>query len=239
MKNEKGEDIPMPAHARALLEPFVNIMNPRLEPPWPKVYLLTFIPDHDRPSDDQLKSIGRVTTTWSVLERVVRLLLARLAMAPDYPAMALTKDLGLDNQIKAIKTLLRLHLERYERRIVTPGLEDVIANMLSEFAQLKEKRNVLTHTVWFRMGEGLSGLRSRPTTFSGATEPSPNSNWTIPEIEGLADEIQKLADAMFVVTQILPDVDEGPHAISLSQRARHLPPGTQTKPGAPPRSSEG
>jgi len=158
-------------------------------------------------------------------------------MAPDYPALALTKDIGLDNQIKAIKTLLRLHAERYQLSIVTSGVDDIIANMLSEFAKLKERRNILSHNVWFRSGNKLSGLRSRPTTMSGASEPAPYSEWTVPEIESLASEIQKLADAMFVVTQMLPEVDEGQHAKSLSQRARHLPPGTQTKPGDPPQSS--
>ena len=78
------------------------------------------------------------------------MLLARLAMAPDYPAMAITKDLGLDNQIKAVKTLLNLHTSRYERGIVTPGMETIVANMLSDFAKLKERRNVLTHGVWFK-----------------------------------------------------------------------------------------
>ena len=127
-----------------------------------KTWLLTFIPDHDRLNDEQLRAIGRVATTWSVLERVLGILLSRLVMAPEFPAAAITKDLSLDNQIKAIKTLLSLHLERYHQTVVTPGVEQIIANMIPDFFQLKEKRNVLTHTVWFRMGsDEISGLRSK------------------------------------------------------------------------------
>ena len=71
----------------------------------------------------------------------------------------------------------------------------------------------------------------------GATEHAAHSEWTVPEIEKLASDIQRLADAMFVVAQILPEVDEGQQAKSLSQRARHLPPDTQKKPEEYPQAS--
>jgi len=201
-------------------------------------FLLTFIPEHDRPSDEQLTAIGRITTTWSVLERILGILLARLALAPEYPAMALTKDLGLDNQIKAVKTLLSLHADRYEQNIVNEDLEGIITNMLSKFAKLKERRNVLSHGIWFRMGDNLSSLRSRPITARVASTQSPLADWTVPEMENLAWDIQELADAMFVVTQLLPAVDEGQHVKSQLPKVRHLPPETRKAPEGPPQSSE-
>jgi hypothetical protein len=232
VKDDKGNDIPIPAHARALLEPFVNVMGNEREADR-KVYLLTFIPEHDRLNGGQLQAIGRVATTWSVLERVLGILLSRLAMAPEFSAFALTKDLGLDNQIKAIKTLISLHIERYHQMVVTPGLEDVITNMIPDFFALKEKRNILTHTVWFTMGKDkISGLRSRPVSMSKAAA-NEVPEWTISEINDVADQIQKLSDAMFVVAQILPAVDEAQHVKSLSQDARHLPPDTRQKPEDP------
>jgi hypothetical protein len=238
MKDDKGRDIPIPTHARALLEPFVNVMSGERTKPDQTIYLTTFIPEHDRLNAEQLQAIGRIATTWSVLERVLGILLSRLMMAPEFSASALTKDLSLDNQIKAIKSLLSLHIERYHRSIVTPGLEEVISNMIPDFFALKEKRNSLTHTVWFAMGKDkISGLRSKPTTMSNAAT-SESPKWSTVEINAVADEIQKLSDAMYLVAQILPAVDEGQHVKLLSRDARHLPPKTRHKPEGPPGSSQ-
>jgi hypothetical protein len=237
MKDDSGRDIPMPAHVKALLEPFKKVLDRPTNTTTQDHFLLTFIPEHDRLTPEQTQAIGRVTVTWSILERVLGLLLSRLALAPEYPSLALTKDLGLDNQIKALKILVSLHTERYQGTLVTPGLDAVILNMAKEFARLKDKRNIIVHTAWFRTGQdGMSGLSPRPTTVSKSAA-MPSQDWTLADINTLSDKIQQLADSMFVVAQLLPDVDEGPLVQSLSPRARHLPPGTRSKPKAPRRPS--
>jgi hypothetical protein len=163
MKDDQGNDIPMPVHVMAMLQPFVEVMNTDHSRPPRSGFHLTYIPEHDRPRDEQLRAIGRITTTWSVLERVFGLLLSRLALAPDYPAQALTKDLGLDNQIKAVKTLLALHHERYRHQVLLPEYVEVITRMLTHFAQLKHKRNVVAHTTWIHMGQDeIIALSARP-----------------------------------------------------------------------------
>lgn len=220
MTNDPKKDFPIPAHVRALLDPFVNVHNPERMKPSRSGYLLTFIPQHDRLTDEQLRAIGRVATTWSVVERVLAILLSRLAMAPEFPAITVVKDLSLDNQVKAIKMLLSLHKERYGRGVVSSKIEKIITNIISDFSRLKEKRNILTHTVWFRMNkDAISGLHSRSLTARKAAD-SAVPRWTVKDVDMVADEIQKLADAMYVVAQMLPEVDEGRHVEALSNEDR-------------------
>lgn len=217
--SDEEPEIELPAIAKALLEPFrriIGMSNGGAQQP--QQVQLTFVPPQDRPTDDQLAAIGRVATTWSVVERMLGITLTRLSMTPEFPGMAITKDLGLDAQVKAIRTLMALHSTRYQEQIVGPEWLKVLDGMLKDFTKLRLKRNEAVHTVWFQSGESLASLRPRPVTEqTSIISPAPTTNAA--ELVALAEEIQKLADAMFVVTQYLPAVDEAQHAESLALRA--------------------
>lgn len=221
-----------------MINPYMRIIGSQRDSlPVELVIETTYIPEWSRPTEKQLQAIGRIATGFSVLERVFGMVLARLALAPDFPAMALTKDLSLDNHLKALKTLLALHGERYALQIVTPDLSDILTNMGTEFARLKDERNVIVHSTWLTKGvDSLFAMSARPSTESKSTA-FPQPVKTLDELNGLADRIQALADAMFIVVQLLPEVDEVRHARSLSQVPRPRLPETQTEPEDPPQPS--
>eukprot|EP01035_Chromulina_nebulosa_P007686 gene7686-10385_t len=200
MSDEESVSIPIPALAKALLEPFRRVVGRTDDqaPEQPVSIELTFVPPYSRPNDEQLVEIGRVATVWSIVERMLGKLLTRLAMAPEYPGMAITKDLGLDAQAKAIKSLMLLHSSRYRYEIIGADWLEVITGILRDFDKLRLQRNIAVHTVWFRMGDGLDSLRPRPVT-EAASRQSPSPHTTAIELRKLAEDIQRLADALFVV----------------------------------------
>jgi hypothetical protein len=231
--------VQLPAYIRAMINPYKNIMRGGWPDTIPTALNIetTYIPESSRPTEKQLHAIGRVITTFSVLERVFGIVLARLSLAPDFPAMALTKDLSLDNHLKALKTLLALHADRYLHQISTPDLSNILTNMGTEFARVKDERNVVVHSTWYSSGaDKIVSLAARPSTErKSAAFPQPVK--TVTELNDLADRIQRLSDAMFIIVQLLPEVDEVRHARSLSQAPRLHLPETQTEPEDPPQPS--
>jgi len=162
----------------------------------------TYIPEHFRLTPPQLQAIGRVSSTWSVLEHIIEITLSRLSLAPQFPALALTNGLSIDNRIKALKTLTALHRERYREQIIGDDLLRILGNMATETARLKDRRNRVVHLVWIsgRSGTEMAGRRPRATTGTGKQD-VPDPKLTLDEVNTLADDIQRLADAMFVVAQ--------------------------------------
>jgi hypothetical protein len=221
---DEERKISIPAAIRSLLEPYRIIMGPHDGPKEEKKLEVTFLPEYERPDDEQLRAIGKVAATWAVLERMLGLIVTRLALAPEFPGMALTKDLGLDYQIKAAKALITLHKNRYRCEIIGSDWLVVISNMLRRFISLRQERNIVVHTVWYRFGDKLSSLPSRPMTSTGLEE-NPRPERTVGQLQKLAADIQELADAMFVAVQHLPEVDERQHAKSLALRKRPPLPG--------------
>ena len=225
MPDEKPKII-IPEIARSLLEPFRRVMGRPEKPPSDEPASLaierTFVADYNRPTEVQLQAIGRVATTFSVLERIIGFTLARLSLAPDFPTMALTKEIGVNYALKAMDRLLALHRQRYCQEIAASDLLDALEKMPPRIRPLKDKRDVVVHTVWFKNPpDALSGLRPRPVTERVAVE-SASHEMTTTEINSLADDIQEVADTLFIYAQLLPEIDEIPHAKSLSRKARSL-----------------
>lgn len=221
-----------------MVDPYRTIMTLEPKDPNPEITSIetTFLPEHARPAAEHLQAIGRVATAYSVLERVLGMVLARLVLAPDFPTMAITKDLSMDNHLKALRTLIQLHEERYHSKIASKDLTHILANMATDVAKLKDERNIIVHTCWYRMGDKLIGLSGRPATIS-KVEAYPAPEKTTAEINDLARRIETLGDAMFIVVQYLPEVDEVRHAQFQSRVKRPLLPETQSKPQDPPEPS--
>jgi hypothetical protein len=225
-----------PAVVRTLLEPFRAVMNPS-PPPMSDGIEPTFIADHSRLTDEQTLAIGRVATSWAVLEHIIDMVLARLALAPAYPALALSVDLSIDNQLKAMKTLVGLHRERYRLEINSEKLLDAIAAMPTRIAKLKDERNLTIHTVWTRTGKSeFNKIGARPMTLSTASKNVGHKVLTLDHVNDLARKIQETADELFVLAQHLVAVDEPLHAKSLAQEADRRRAEIESKPQDPPQT---
>ncbi|MDP3897948.1 MAG: hypothetical protein Q8Q62_14855 [Mesorhizobium sp.] len=231
---------PIPAVIKAMLQPFRELMHDHNPPAQKEGRRIeeTFLKPFMRPDNEHLQAIGRVTTAWSVLERVLGMALSRLAMTPEFPALALTKDLNLDYQLKALRTLIALHRERYRIQVIPAEYLEILTNMIKEFDRLRHRRNSIVHTVWIGGAGDLHSLRSRPVTASVSIA-NPQESLSLEDITRAADAIQALADAMFIVVQCLPEVDEGPHVKSLAQQAIRLPQSEESERPDPDQSSQG
>lgn len=222
MPDEPIPKISIPTFIRSMLDPFVNVMGERDTPPMSKRLEVTFLGEHFRPIPQQLQAIGRVTTAWSMMELVMGMAIARLALAPEFTTLALTKELSANNQIRVLRMLIPLHAERYLGRIANPALIDEFTSLPAKITTLKDQRNIVCHTVWTRKNDDtLIALRSKPVTASKSAE-SPSAEKTIADLSKLADDIQNLADHLFVLTQLLPTVDESQHAQMLSKAVQQL-----------------
>ena len=215
----------IPASIRALLGPYVNVDGVPSTAHQRQLHR-TYIAPRSRPSISQLQAIGRVTSTWSVLEHVIEIALARLALAPDFPALALTNDLGIDNRIKALRALIALHHERYREQIIPHALIETLQKLPGQIATLKDQRNRVTHLVWTRWSETRMSDAPRALTESAASK-APIPTMDVEEINALADRIQAMSDLLFIIAQLMPEVDEGSLAQSLSLLARRPPRETQ------------
>ncbi|HOP19715.1 MAG TPA: hypothetical protein PK585_06520 [Amphiplicatus sp.] len=213
----------IPNIVQAMLQPYRRVSGGNMENQ-PTSFEITFISDDSRPNDAQLAAIGAVAWEWSILEYHLEVILARLALAPDFPTRAVTNNLAIDNRLSAIKSLLALHRERYRHRIVSEKLDEAIISMMPRVAALKGKRNTIVHRVWMRFGDEMHAFRFNAATPSAiqAAEVQSKRIYTTEELRQVARDIRDAADTLFMLSQLLPAVDEGQQLKSLEQEARRL-----------------
>jgi hypothetical protein len=221
MPDDDDEQMHIPAFIRSMLEPYRNIMGPR-ETPLPKRQLeRTLLAEIFRPTEAQLTAIGRVTVAWSVMERVMGMAIARLSLSPEYPLLAVTRDLTSTAQIRILRRLIPLHRDRYRTQIANDNLVAELLKLPRQIETLKDERNVIIHNVWHQgMGsDSIAAMRSKPV---GSGSQDDTIKKTLADLNDLAERIQKMADHLFVLIQLLPDVDEEQHAQSLSRSVQTL-----------------
>jgi hypothetical protein len=154
--SENPEKIEIPEFIRLMIEPYKAVRNVKRQKPKESIET-TFIPQHSRPLNESLAAIGRVATYWSVMEHAVQMVLTRLALTTQFPALALTSDLSMDNRLRAIRALIALHRERYGYELADKDVYDVLAEQLPKIISLKQKRNRIVHNIWVK-GVGLIPL---------------------------------------------------------------------------------
>jgi hypothetical protein len=217
----------LPALVKAVLEPARAPTKGRLPSPW----ATTFLSEFSRLKPAQFEAIGRVAATWSVLEWLIEVALARLSMVPPFPGRALTNDLGIDNRLRALKTLVELHRTRYRYALVDYSTLEHFSALITEIAKLKDRRNRVVHRIWTTRAHGkMFGIRFR---VGAAVEPISS----IDEMKGLADAIQDAADILYVLILPIPETDEGQQLRSLQRGEHRRPRDAQLKAKAPRRSS--
>ena len=119
----------------------------------------------------------------------------------------LTDKLGPDNRIKAIRSLIGVHREKYGCELVTDATLAELDGTLKIAAKMKEDRNFVVHTVWSQAGpDHLSHIDISAAARSGRDYSSGPAERLI-EIENFADEVQKLADRLWGIAGQIPNVD--------------------------------
>jgi len=227
----------VPEYIRTLLDPHVNVRGGGRQKR--KIGIeTTYIPIHSRPEAMALAAIGKVSWSWAVLEHMLQILLTRLAMTAQFPALVLTIDLSMDNRLRAIKVLLSLHQQRYGCEMVDQEILSSITAQIPKVISLKTRRNRVVHGIWIAHGGPDKLLRLRTRTPKGLHVPEEeDTRLTVEQIETLAREIEVQANGLFVLAQLVPEADEAWLAKSLSRakrRRRETQPKQEAQPPASP-----
>lgn len=179
------------------------------------------------PDQEGWAAIGRVVGTWSLVEHLMDELLARLAGAPSFPALALIDKLTSADRAEAAEALLDMHRLRYGFRKLSPDQCDAIEAIFKEASALRARRNEAAHWVWYRTGEGLFAHRFRgeqakenARTLSRRRQARERNQTdyldghsritTAADLHRIADRMIALSDRLLEARSFLPEVPEAP-----------------------------
>lgn len=93
-----------------------------------------------RLDDEQLKAIGRVTVSYSILDFMARSLLARLVGGLEQIALTLVITEGFEWTLRKIDIL-----KGFASRL---DVREAIQEWLSAVRDLKQRRNIVIHSLW-------------------------------------------------------------------------------------------
>lgn len=172
-----------------------------------------------KPTDRQCQSIGRVATAWSVLEHGLEQAIARLSFTPNYPSLAVTNDLGIDNRLKCLISLIGLHSSRYAFAFTKRETLERLKTVVRDARFFKKYRNMAIHYVWLRDTDAkMFGVRFKVSNPIPAKTPDESLWHTTPEkITILAEKIDQLSHELWTLVRILPETPE-------PSRKTHIPP---------------
>jgi hypothetical protein len=170
---------------------------------------MPFIPPSMRPNHAQYEAIGRVAANWSVVEFALETILARLACAPDYPALALTNDLSMDNRLTAMRNLVEIHRINYSNALIAEEWLAALDTIRPEISKAKDRRNKVIHLVWMRVDDKtIFGTKFKGKPAGNALREPYQLRATVDELREFAANLDDLADRLFALAEHLPEIDE-------------------------------
>ncbi len=92
-------------------------------------------------SDEHLKSIGRITVNFALLEEILSLCIRALIKSEQQVGHILTAELSLKQKVALFSSLYKYRVHNTEE---PPELK----KLLSRVAQAEEKRNTTIHALW-------------------------------------------------------------------------------------------
>jgi hypothetical protein len=163
--------------------------------------------EYARPTPTQYALLGEAVVDWSIIDLLVESLLARLARAPDFPMLAVTKRLGADARNAALQALAEMHEQRYGGQVLPAQAVAKVALIRKRLEALKPFRNRVAHWIWMRQtddtlfGTPMVGRVPKRGRDDGVV-------MTNAELRAHLDELPPLAELIEVVLKDLPEVDE-------------------------------
>lgn len=124
---------------------------------------MIFTPDL-APSEEQFARIGRIHVTWANLEKALQFIMSRLALAPDWPAGALSDHLIFEHRLRSLDVLVEIHSRQIGYQLVPEPVCEKIKSMRKLLSQHREMRNRLAHWVIFRTGKDIAAARMATRT---------------------------------------------------------------------------
>jgi hypothetical protein len=159
---------------------------------------MTSLLRHYRLEPQQYHAIGRVVVAWSEIQLLLQEMLCRLSGINVVSGITLLIDLGIDQQLAALRKLVTMHRLRYKNTGVAEALLTDLEQLPRQINEFRAKRNKIVHYIWYRQGEeGMLGVKYANKHITDS-EDEGSATWFLKteEINNVADNLELLADRM-------------------------------------------
>jgi hypothetical protein len=160
-------------------------------------------------TDAQFSALGRVLIESSNIEHLLERIIIRLLRAPDYPALAVTSQLGYYQRLKALNILIDTHRRRYHSKLINKTTLDKLSDLIKQVDQFRIDRNRCAHYLWCRdTDEKVFGIK-----FTGKHGDSQKPNqdcvtFTVMELNSIATQMHAIVDGLITILESLPEREE-------------------------------
>lgn len=162
------------------------------------------------PTEAQYALLGKIVAEWALIENLLSMSLARLALAPDFPAIALTEKLSYHHRLRAMKQLLDLHETRYHNRYLDIGAVASGRAILKHLDAWRHDRNTIAHAIWMRSGnEALFAFEQEAVQYTSDRD-SKSAVFSNDELKKQVDATVPLIESLEAFLTMLPQVPEWP-----------------------------
>jgi hypothetical protein len=171
--------------------------------------VLNHASDYSQLTQDQFSSLGRVIVESSNIEYLLEIIMIRLARAPDYPALAITSQLGYVQKLNALKVLVDTHRRRYGSSLISDDMLDRLSSLLKEVDSFRMDRNRCAHYLWCRTtDETVFGIRFTGKHGDARKHNQDCMTFTVDELNSIASEMHRIVDDLLAVLTSLPEIEE-------------------------------
>ena len=166
---------------------------------------LNHLSQYSQLTDAHFKAIGKVVVEWSNIELLLRIVLTKLLLTPDFPGRTFTDRLTAAKVQEAIEEATSLHLGRYRLQLVSDQDLRKISDANKRVTALRGTRNKFAHFCWSRnTDEELFGIN-----FSGGLSDSKNrKSYIVLKLSEINDFHSECYDMVERLTKILENFPE-------------------------------
>lgn len=171
--------------------------------------MLSHTSQYSQLTDAQFAALGRVLIESSNIEYLVDKILVRLLRAPDYPALAVTHQLGYSQRLRTLTILIEMHLKRYQGKFVEASMLDEINSIAKDVDGFRIDRNRCAHYLWCRSNDDtIFGIRFTGKLPDKKRTSRDSVSFTLSELASMASLMHSLVDRLISIIEQLPETEE-------------------------------
>ncbi|MHC4477927.1 MAG: hypothetical protein ACYTEL_20005 [Planctomycetota bacterium] len=160
-------------------------------------------------TDEHFQLIGKLVVEWSNVQFLLRAILVRLLLSPEFPGRTYTDRLTALRIQEAIDEAVEIHFQRYSCELVPEYTLNEISQLNKRITQVRSSRNKLAHFCWSRSADDeIFG-----TNFSGGAPRSKKGKRSfvtlhVSELKTLYDESYTIVEKLENILSKLPMMEE-------------------------------
>jgi len=160
-------------------------------------------------TDAQFTIIGKIAVEWSNIESLMKMLLSRLLLTPEYLSRTYSDCINAAKVQDAIDEAVQLHKRRYRFKIIEEETLERISTANKQITRLRSERNKFAHFCWCRRSdEEIFG-----TSFcAGMPGSKKHERGTVVMTVGQLDDLHRrtyaMADELISILATVPEISE-------------------------------